>query len=174
MTATDDDTVEVTLQRRLAQRLHAFSNTVSGTYYQRTGKPFRVALVEWRVLRSAILAPGISQGEVAIDEGLNVMNVSRAVASLRRKGLIDATPDPEDRRRSLLSPTDLGQDVGADIGLREEVMYEHLFSVLDPDELAYLDELMARVNRHVRSAEFPPPPPPSRVWADLIADTTGT
>lgn len=172
MTATDDDTVEVTLQRRLAQRLHAFSNTVSGTYYQRTGKPFRVALVEWRVLRSAILAPGISQGEVAIDEGLNVMNVSRAVASLRRKGLIEANPDPEDRRRSLLAPTELGRDIGADIGAREEVMYEHLFSVLSVEELVYLDDLMERVNRHVRTAEFPPPPAPSKAWVNLIADAS--
>jgi DNA-binding MarR family transcriptional regulator len=169
MTATQDGTTGVSAERRLGQRVHAFSNMVSASYYQRTEKPFGVALAEWRVLRSTIIAPGISQGEIATAEGLNVMTVSRAVASLRRKGLLEARPDPEDRRRSLLSPTDLGRRVGVDIGAREQTVYEHVFSVLSGDELVLLDELLHRVNTKLREEDLPPPPPASEPWGELIA-----
>jgi len=158
----------VSPERRLGQRLHAFSNMVSGHYYQRTEKPLGVALAEWRVLRAVLLSPGVSQSEVASNEGLNVMNVSRAVAGLRRKGLLDVQTDPADRRRTSLNATELGRGFGADIGSRESAMYEHLFSVLSPAELALLDELMSRVNDALRAADPPPPTPASRDWRSAI------
>lgn len=169
MSTTGEQYLAVSPERRLGQRLHAFGNMVSASYYQRTEKPIGVALPEWRVLRAAILAPGISQGEIATAEGLNVMNVSRAVAGLRRKGLLEARPDPGDRRRSLLEPTPLGEELGTDLASREQVMYEHVFSVLSPDELSLLDELMDRVNSSLRTGRLPDPPVASRDWKQAIA-----
>ena len=169
MSVTGQQYDAVSAERRLGQRLHAFSNMVSASYYQRTEKPLGIALAEWRVLRATILAPGTSQGEIAAAEGLNVMNVSRAVAGLRRKGLIAVRPDPDDRRRSQLSPTDLGEKIGADIAAREHMMYEHIFSVLSPDELALVDQLMDRVNGGLRAGHLPAPPPPSEDWKQVIA-----
>lgn len=172
MAETDGRTAEVTPERKLGQRLHSFTNTVSGRYYQRTEKPFGIALSEWRVLRSTVLTPGISQSEIAAAEGLNVMNVSRAAAALRRKGLIESRPDPDDGRRSLLLPTELGSELSVDLAAREHLMYEHAFSTLGRDELALLDELMERVNAVIRDVEPPDPPPASQDWAKAIADFT--
>ncbi len=163
--ATDE---VMTVERTVGQRIHAFSNMISGCYFHRTERPFRVSLPEWRVLRSVILTPGIAQGEVATSEGLNVMNVSRAVAGLRRKGLIDVEADPEDRRRTMLSATDTGRELGADIADRERLVYEHVFSVLSQDEVQRLDELLDRVNSSLRTTPLPDPPPASRDWAAVI------
>ncbi|MEM7272639.1 MAG: MarR family winged helix-turn-helix transcriptional regulator [Actinomycetota bacterium] len=169
MTETDNRETEVTLERRLGQRLHAFSNLVSATFYQRTEVPFGVSLPEWRVLQEAMVRPGTSQGEVAETHGLNVMVVSRAVSGLVRKGLIEVAPDPDDRRRRLLHVTETGAALGQDIAGRAAVMYDHIFSALSRAEREQLDELMDRVNAVLRAADFPDPPPGSRPWSELIA-----
>lgn len=160
----------MTTERTVGQGIHAFSNIISGHFFSRTEKQFGVGLAEWRVLRSAILMPGLSQGEVATSEGMNVMNVSRAVAGLRRKRLIEVESDPGDRRKTMLSPTVLGSEVGADIGRREGVVYQHVFSVLSPSEVDHLDDLLARVNNSLRTTNLPDPPPPTRDWGQIIGE----
>lgn len=165
------ETYELTRERRLGQRMHAFSNMVQSYFYGRTEQPLGIALSEWRVLRATLLAPGISQAEVAAGEGISVMSVSRAVTGLRRKQLIEAASDPEDRRKTLLSPSQRGRELGEDIAKRERVMYEHLFSVLSDDERNVLDDLLSRVNEHVQNGELPPTPPAGRDWQAVLSET---
>lgn len=166
--ATHDD--GMTIERRVGQQIHAFSNMISGFFYSRTEQPLGITLPEWRVLRSVLLSPGTSQGEVALAEGLNVMNVSRAVGGLKRKGLVDSRPDEDDRRRTLLTATPVGEEMGLEIGQREALIYEHVFSVLAEDEVGELADLLNRVNTALRTTELPDPPPVSRDWAALMSD----
>ncbi len=175
MANTDDSAPpqhHLTTERMLGQRIHAFSNMISGHFYRRTEQPFGVSLPEWRVLRSVLLEPGVTQAEIALAQGLNVMNVSRAVAGLRKKGLIEAAPDPEDRRRTMLSSTDLGREIGSDINARERLVYDHVFDVLSEDEVAELNQLLDRVNTALRGRGLPDPPPPSRDWAEALKPHT--
>lgn len=155
-------------ERTLGQRMHAFSNMISGHYYGRSELVFGVSLAEWRVLRSVLLHPDISQAEIATAEGLNVMNVSRAVAGLRRKSLVEARTDPEDGRRGLLRATPLGNEIGVDIASREQMVYEAVFSVLNGEELEQLDKFLDRVNTTLRGIGLPDPPTPSRDWASTL------
>lgn len=164
----------LTAERKLGQQIHAFSNMISGHFYHRTEQPFGVSLPEWRVLRSVLLQPGVSQGEIALAQGLNVMNVSRAVAGLRRKGLVETEQDPADRRRTMLSATPLGRDIGSDINAREQMVYDHLFSALKPDEVAQLNELLGRVNKMMREDGLPDPPAPSADWAKRLQAASKT
>lgn len=170
MTPADDQRVDTTQERKLGLQLHAFSNLVASTFYHRTEVPFGVSLPEWRVLQQAIASPNTSQGEVAAEHGLNVMNVSRAVSGLVRKGLIVVTTDPTDRRRRLLEPTPMGRDLGADIAKRASLMYGHLFGVLSRDELESLDAIMTKVNGVLREGDFPDLPEGSRPWAEVLRD----
>lgn len=155
--------------RRVGVRLHAFSNMIAGSYYSRTEVEFGVSLSEWRVLQAALETPGAAQSEVAHFHGLSAMTVSRAVAGLRRKGLIEIQTDPDDRRRSLIHPSDLGRDVGADIADRALQMYQHVFAELSATELAFLDDLMARVNGRIMDENFPEPLPATDDWAAKMA-----
>ena len=170
--ATTDDSAPperyLTSEWVLGQRIHTFSNMISGHFFRRTEQPFGVSLPEWRVLRSVLLEPGVSQGEIAVAQGLNVMNVSRAVAGLRKKGLIEAAPDPEDRRRTMLSSTELGEEIGSDINARERLVYDHVFAVLNEDEVSHLSQLLDRVNTAMRDEGLPDPPSPSRDWAAVL------
>jgi len=159
---------EISLERTLGQRMHAFSNTISGYYYRRTEVVLGISLPEWRVLRSVLLSPGITQAEIAANEGLNVMNVSRAVAGLRRKGLVGAEPDTRDKRRTLLTATELGVDLGADIAPREEAVYQEVFAELTVEERESLDKLLGRVTDRLQSLELPSPVEPNRDWAAIL------
>lgn len=164
-------------ERTLGQRIHAFSNMMSGHYFGRSELVFGVSLPEWRVLRSVLLHPDITQIEIARAEGLNVMNVSRAVAGLRRKTLVDSRPDPADGRRILLQATSLGREIGAEIATREQMVYDTVFAELSSPELQQLDEVLERVNTKLRETELPAPPAPSRDWAsilDKIARSSGS
>jgi len=138
---------------------------IQASFYKRTEEPLGITRPEWRVLRSVVFSPGRSQADVAAAEAMNVMNVSRAVAGLRRKRLVDVEPDPADGRRSLLTATALAHELARDMVERERVMYEHLFSVLEPHERDEAERLLSRVNDHIRLSELPPAPPPSRDWA---------
>ncbi len=170
MAATGETQAETTLERKVGLQLHAFSNLVAGTFYTRTEVPFGVSLSEWRVLQEAIASPGTSQGQVAIEHGLNVMTVSRAVSGLVQKGLIVAQTDPKDRRRRLLAPTPLGLDLGADIAERARLMYAHMFGTLTRDELEAMEATMAKVNNVLREGQFPDLPEGSQQWADVLSD----
>ena len=170
MTATGEKQADTTLERMVGLELHAFSNMVAGTFYKRTEVPFGVSLSEWRVLQEAIASPNTSQGQVAIEHGLNVMTVSRAVSGLVRKGLIVAHPDPQDRRRRLLEPTELGMELGADMAVRARMMYGHMFGTLSRVELETLEVIMAKVNAVVREGAFPELPEVSRPWADILGE----
>lgn len=157
-------------ERTLGQRIHAFSNMTSGHYYRRSELVFGVSLPEWRVLRSVLLQPDITQVEIASAEGLNVMNVSRAVAGLRRKALVQARTDPDDGRRSLMRATPLGAEVGQEIAGREQLVYETVFAVLDESEIEQLDKLLDRVNTSLRGIGLPDPPPPTRDWSAMLEE----
>lgn len=170
MARNQDQHLAVNPQLRLGQRLHAFSNTISANYYSRTELPFGISLAEWRVLQSVINSPAVSQGDIAAAHGLNAMTVSRAVAGLRRKGLIETEPNPDDRRRVMLTVTGRGKEIGADISARATQMYAHVFSELTEDEVDQLDALMARLNAHIHSVELPEQPEPSRDWAAVFAN----
>lgn len=174
MTTTDEKHADATRERTVGLQLHAFSNMVAGTFYKRTEVPFGISLSEWRVLQEAIASPNTSQGQVAIEHGLNVMNVSRAVSGLVRKGLIVAHHDPHDRRRRLLAPTPLGRDLSADMAVRARMMYGHMFGTLSSDELETLEAIMEKVNAVIREGEFPELPEVSRPWAEILSEVAST
>jgi len=164
-TPGDVTKIPLTVERSLGHNIHIFSNMIQASFYKRTEEPLGITRPEWRVLRSVVFSPGRSQADVAAAEAMNVMNVSRAVAGLRRKRLVDVEPDPADGRRSLLTATALAHELARDMVERERVMYEHLFSVLEPHERDEAERLLSRVNDHIRLSELPPAPPPSRDWA---------
>ena len=162
------------IERTIGQRLHKLANTLSAAYFRRSEAAYGITLSEWRVLRGVIDHPNVSQGEIAEAEGLNPMSVSRAAAGLRRKGLITVAPDADDRRRTALSATHLGRDLGHEMAAREHAVYHHLLAVLLPAEVEALDELLQRVTESLKALDDLDPSPVSRDWPALITEHQGT
>lgn len=164
-----DGQPELCRELTVGQRMHTFSNVVYGHFYSRSEQPFGITLREWRVLRSLLVTSGVSQGDIAGAEQLNVMSVSRSVSTLRRKGLVVVEADPEDRRRTVVSISELGVELAQDVMARERQVYEHLFSALPDEDLRLLHDLLDRINPAIDAAALPPPPETDRDWPEVIS-----
>lgn len=162
--------VSLTTAQSAGHRIFVLGNIVAGGYYERAERPFGLSLAQWTVLRTVLITPGLSQADIAVTSGLNVMNVSRAVAGLRRKQLVKASEDPRNQRRKMLEATTLGESIGRDLVEREQLLYEHVFADLSTNDLTRLDALIDEVITRLAAHPPPEPPAPSRDWRAVFDD----
>jgi len=88
--------------------------------------------------------------DIAQHANLDVSTVSRHVAQLDKTGLIERTPDPDDRRAQLVRMTECGQQkLTADLKARTTLLERSL----ETWSLEDLDQLDRAVNRFVADVE---------------------
>jgi DNA-binding MarR family transcriptional regulator len=97
-------------------------------------------------------------GEAASHElcevaALHPMNVSRAVARLRKQGRVAERPDAGNRRRKLLTLTQEGQRLYVEMVPEIDEAATRLFVGLDPDTLKLLSTLIDRLTRNVAAGD---------------------
>jgi DNA-binding MarR family transcriptional regulator len=82
--------------------------------------------------------------DIAQHANLDVSTVSRHVAQLQKTGLIERTPDPDDRRAQLVRMTDIGQQkLTADLRTRTTLL-ERSLETWSSADLEQLDRAMNR------------------------------
>lgn len=127
----------------LARRLQALSERALGATPEAVDA---VPRDHQLVLGFVLDAPGSTVGEISRGVSLAQSAVSTAVAALREQGLLTTHVDPDDRRRTRVSPSDrlarwaaghLRRDVGevlapvfAELGTRERAEVTRALSVL--------------------------------------------
>lgn len=100
---------------------------------------------ELRVLISIGGYGPIGAADIAYQSRLGTHQVSRAVATLVHRGLIDARPDAIDQRRFLLTLTGEGEELYAEIAKALRARAAKLTAVLTSDEEATLISLLTRL-----------------------------
>ncbi|MDX2381156.1 MAG: homoprotocatechuate degradation operon regulator HpaR [Acidimicrobiia bacterium] len=101
---------------------------------------------QWRVLRALAAADKpLSVGELAEQTLLLGPSLSRMLASMERRALIDRTSARTDARRAQVTITRRGLELVTRIGPESEAAYGELESELGPDELETLHQLLDRV-----------------------------
>ncbi|MBO3735367.1 MarR family winged helix-turn-helix transcriptional regulator [Glycomyces niveus] len=68
---------------------------------------------------------------------------------LAAAGFVQRAPDPEDKRRNVITVTEAGRERLAELDAVLEGVNEHIMAPLDEDERAMLFRLLARVNAHL-------------------------
>ena len=120
---------------KLSNRLMApFSTHLSARY--------KISLNEFRLLMSIGKLGTAASHELAEQTGVNVMSVSRAVATLERHGRITVAPDPANRRRKVLQLTAEGRELYEIMRPQTGKVVDYLFSRLDEDDVATLGRIM--------------------------------
>lgn len=153
---------------RVTRSLTVLSNLVSAPFYVNTQVPFGISLPEWRALREICEHPGITQTEIADQTAQHIMTLSRSVRQLLRKGLIHGEVDPNDRRRTQLFTTRLGEELSQEMQHREGIQTRHIVDGVTADEVDELQRIVAKLVHHVRTSERPDPPAASRDWRAII------
>lgn len=142
------------LESFLPYRLSLLSNAVSGAIAAVYGDKFAISMPEWRIMMILAEYPDISADEVCRRTKIEKSVVSRAVARLLKRRLINRDMDEKDRRRSILRLSETG------LSVYDEVMpiardYEaKLLSDLSAEELENFNKMIDRLMDKAARIEY--------------------
>ena len=137
---------QLILERFLPYRLSVVTNRISGALSRHYATRFGIGIPEWRVIANLGRHPGVSANEVAERTAMDKVTVSRAVAALEHKGLLERGRDDADKRRSRLVLSEKGQNVYAEIAPLALGFERDLLTALTPEEYAQLDRIIEKLN----------------------------
>lgn len=134
------------LKRFLPYRLSVLSNHISQTIANAYAERFGIGITEWRVIAVLGRYPELSANGVADRTAMDKVAVSRAVARLLKRGLIQREMHGSDRRRSVLQLSEAGYRVYDEV-VPLALGYERdLLAQLDEDERTMLDRLLTKLD----------------------------
>ena len=100
---------------------------------------------QFSMLAALVEFGAMSQADLGRRVGLDRSDVAAAVAVLANDGLVDRTPDPDDRRRNVLRVTTEGQVRLAALDAAANAAQDELLAALSTTERDQLVGLLARV-----------------------------
>ena len=90
-------------------------------------------------------------------------SLSELLQKLEAKGLVERTPDQQDKRNMLVSLTEQGREMAGQLSASRGTLEDGAFSTLSEEEQAQLSQLLAKVTaswQELLSGEEEPPHPP--------------
>lgn len=130
------------LETFLPYRLSVLSNTLSQAIARVYEKRFDLSITEWRAMAVLGHCADISAREVAERTAMDKVAVSRAVARMLTKGLIERGTASHDKRQSVLRLSDQGwriYDQVAPLALEHE---QRLLAHLSEEEREWLARIL--------------------------------
>jgi len=116
-------------------------------------KRHRISLNEFRLLMTIGGLGRTASHELAELTGVNVMSVSRAVATLQRQRRLEVTTDPNNRRRKTLRLTATGRALCDQLRPTTEKVARYLFEALRPDEIMAFDRFVRTVTERLEARD---------------------
>ena len=135
------------LERFLPYRLSVLSNRVSQSIARAYADRFAIGITEWRVLAVLGRHPGLSANGVAERTAMDKVAVSRALARLLERGLVQRDTHGDDRRRSVLELSEAGYRIYDEVVplalARERMLLAHF----SDDDKRQLDALLEKLGK---------------------------
>lgn len=148
MNATSIDRHPALAPEMVGFRLLKLTNLLSRPFFGEFAKQHNLTLTEWRTIVVLANRPGCAAQDIAAATGLHPMNISRALAGLRKAGRVEEARDPDNHRRTLLWLTKSGEKTFRDIAPHSERQAARLLDALSATELstlaAIIDKLVSR------------------------------
>jgi DNA-binding MarR family transcriptional regulator len=150
--AVEPDAVEE-FGQSIGYLLGAISNILStgGSRFYR--QHFGIGLAEWRLMWVLGIAPTITAHRASQIMGLDKAAVSRAVAGLERRGLLQATPDPVDNRQRLIGLSPAGTDLYHRMIAASRERQRRILAPLSDEEQRVLAALLRRLHAHLAQGD---------------------
>lgn len=138
------------LEKFLPYRLSVLAQLVSESLHDLYAGPFELSVTQWRVMAALGRFAPLTASDVGQRIVMDKVAVSRAVASLMKRGLVERATDLDDRRRASLRLTEKGRTVHAQI-VPMALKYEaDLYQALSADERQALNSLCDRLFAHAK------------------------
>lgn len=133
------------LERFLPYRLSVLSNRISQNIAQGYAERFGIGITEWRVIAILGRDAGLAANAVAERTAMDKVAVSRAVARLLERGLLQRDTHGDDRRRSVLELSEAGYRIYDEVVPVARAYERRLLAPLDDAERAMLDDLLKKL-----------------------------
>lgn len=135
------------LQAFLPYRLAVLAQRSSRGLAERYERRFGISIPEWRCLAVLDRRGGLSAGELAEHTSLDKVQISRAIARLAERGLLERRPDPRDRRTVRLSLTEAGHRFFTEVAEVARAWERDLTHALGLSDRRALDRVLAKLAR---------------------------
>jgi len=133
------------LESFLPYRLSLLSNTVSSQIAAMYQDKFGLSMAEWRIMAVLAEYPDIAADEVCRRTRIEKSVVSRALARLLTRHLVQRKVDRDDRRRSILRLSRTGLAVYDEVMPAAGAFERKLLSGLSPQERRSLSRLLDKL-----------------------------
>ncbi|TAJ84903.1 MarR family transcriptional regulator [Reyranella sp.] len=138
------------LENFLPYRLSVLAQLVSESLHDLYAEPFGLSVTQWRVMAALGRFAPLTASEVGQRIVMDKVAVSRAVAGLMKRDLIERATDLNDRRRASLRLSAKGRSMHARI-VPLALGYEgELYQALSPEERETLNGLCDRLFAHAK------------------------
>ncbi|MFO1410645.1 MAG: MarR family transcriptional regulator [Steroidobacteraceae bacterium] len=139
----------------LLYRLLKLTNLISRPFFAHDAERYQISMNELRVLMTLAPLREAASHELVDAAGMHPMNVSRAVAALRRHGRVQQRTDPDNRRRKLLQLTPEGLALYRNLVPHVQQIATRLFATMSGEELATLSRLIDTMTTRLESDTGP-------------------
>jgi MarR family transcriptional regulator, lower aerobic nicotinate degradation pathway regulator len=143
----------MTGKAKLLHDILKLNNRLMAPFSTHLSHRYRISLNEFRLLMTIGALGKTASHEVADLTGVNVMSVSRAVATLQRHDRVQVVRDEANRRRKWLTLTEEGQRLYEVMRPQSDKVADYLFDGLDKDELANLANLVERLTDRLEATD---------------------
>ena len=107
-----------------------------------------LSVAEWRVLAQLALASPASVRQLAEQAWVDRAEVSRAAASLERRGYVERRQNAKDRRSPLLYCSDKGLALYRRVAPSRQQFHRELTALLDPDQARQMEACLLTLATH--------------------------
>jgi DNA-binding MarR family transcriptional regulator len=135
------------LEHFLPYRLSVLSNRISQTIAETYVARFGIAIHEWRVIAVLGRHPGLSANGVAERTAMDKVAVSRTLARLLERGVIQRDTHGDDRRRSVLELSEAGYGIFDEVVPLALARERELLAHFSDNDKQQLDALLTKLNR---------------------------
>jgi len=133
------------LENFLPYRLSVMTNRISGALSRHYAERFGIGIPEWRVIANLGRHPGITANEVVERAAMDKVTVSRAVAALEKKKLVERRRDDGDKRKTQLTLSKAGEKVYDEIVPLALGFERDLLEKLTAEERRVLDRVIDKL-----------------------------
>lgn len=138
------------LEKFLPYRLSVLAQLVSESLHDLYATPFGLSVTQWRVMAALGRFAPLTASEVGHRIVMDKVAVSRAVAGLMKRSLVERTTDRTDRRRVSLRLSPQGEAMHARIVPLALAFEARLYEALDASERRHFIELCDRLSAHAK------------------------
>ena len=140
-------------RQSISYLIGAISNILSirGSRFYRQN--FGIGLSEWRLMWVLGIEPVMTARRASQIMGLDKAAVSRAIAGLERRGLLQAAADPADNRQRLIGLSPAGANLYRKMIVVSRERQHRLLAPLTIEDQRILTSLLRRLHTHIAGGE---------------------